>query len=173
MNSCLHKGPDKFVNNVLSVIMGFRNGRVAAVADISKFHNRVRLVEEDVHMQRFLWRGMDKNAEPKTYAVVVNNFGVKPANCIATCALHQSADLFAEKYPVESKELKDQTYVDDQLVAASDNATLLRKTKKLDEITAHADMPNKGWTYSGDLNSSSVSIGGADEEADKVLACSG
>ena len=99
LNSCLHKGPDRFVNNVLSVITGFRNGRVGAVADISKFHNKVRLVEEDWMMQRFLWRGMDRSVAPRTYAVVVNNFGVKPANCIATCALHQSADLFMEKLP--------------------------------------------------------------------------
>ena len=130
---------------MLSVITGFRNGRVGAVADISKFHNKVRLIEKDWMMQRFLWRGMDRSVSPRTYAVVVNNFGVKPANCIATCALHQSADLFAEKYPVESQEIKDQTYVDDQLVAAVNMDTLVLKTGRMDEITEHSDMLKKGW----------------------------
>ena len=54
MNNCLAKGPDRFLNNLLSVIIGFRNGRVGCAGDISKFHNRVRLVPEDAHMQRFL-----------------------------------------------------------------------------------------------------------------------
>ena len=92
MNDCLHKGPDRFLNNLLSVVIGFRNGRVGCAADISKFHNQVYLEEEDVHMQRFLWRQMRTMEHPLTYAVKVNNFGVKPANCIATSALHKSAD---------------------------------------------------------------------------------
>ena len=54
MNDCLHKEPDRFVSNLLAVLVGFRNGRVGCAADISKFHNRVFLVEKDVHMQRFL-----------------------------------------------------------------------------------------------------------------------
>ena len=169
LNSCLYKGPDRFVNNVLSVIMGFRNGRVGAVADISKFHNRVRLVKEDCMMQRFLWRGMDRSIEPRTYAVVVNNFGVKPANCIATCALHQSADLFAERYPIASQEIKDQTYVDDELTADTDMDTLREKTRQMDEITEHAGMPNKGWLYGGDASNNEVTIGSTEEDAEKVL----
>ena len=49
-------------------------------------------------MQRFYWREMKTDEPPKTYAVAVNNFGAKPANCIATCALRNSADKFAEIY---------------------------------------------------------------------------
>ena len=103
------------------------------------------------------------------YGVAVNNFGVKPANCIATCALHRSADAFAEKYPVESEEIKNQTYVDDQLIAASDMNAAQLKTQRMDEITAHANMPNKGWVFSGEADSSGVVIGGEDIESEKVL----
>lgn len=98
------------MNNFLSVILGYRNGMVdAAAADISKFHNRVRLVKEDVHMQRFLRRGLKIDIAPKTHAVAVNNFWVKPANRIPTCALDKPADAFAEKYPVVSEEIENQT----------------------------------------------------------------
>ena len=169
LNDCLLKGPDRFINNLLAVIIGFRNGRVGAAADISKFHNRVLLDEKDKHMQRFLWRGMDRNIPPRVYAVPVNCFGVKPANCIATCALQRSAELFAEKYPEESQELKDQTYVDDQLVAAPSKDLALQKTQRLDEITDHAGMPNKGWTFSGDDVSLDFEIGGDQAEIEKVL----
>ena len=170
MNDCLYKGPDRFMNNLLSVCLGFRNGRVAAAADLSKFHNQVRLVSTDVHMQRFLWRGMKTDEPPKTLAVVVNNFGIKPANCIATSALHKSADMFSEKYPEASQAIKEQTYIDDELVAAENNVKLHQKTDGMDEITAHAGMSNKGWTFSGDI-SSDIRIGGdlGDEEEEKVL----
>ena len=170
MNDCVLKGPDRFVNNLLAVVIGFRNGRVGAAADIKKFHNQVYLIEKDIHMQRYLWRGMDKNALPQTYAVRVNNFGVKPANCIATCALHKSADSFAELYPLESKEIKDQTYIDDELVAAVDRKAVLLKTCRMDEIAEHAGMPNKGWTFSYDESSSDVSIGSeAGDSEERVL----
>ena len=170
MNDCLYKGPDRFMNNLLSVCLGFRNGRVAAAADLSKFHNQVRLVPADVHMQRFLWRGMNPEETPKTLAVVVNNFGIKPANCIATSALHKSADIFAKKYPEASQAIKDQTYIDDELVAAANNAKLHQKTGQMDEITSHAGMSNKGWTFSGDPSSDiriGVDVGDNDDE--KVL----
>ena len=168
-NDCQGKGPDRFLNNILAVIIGFRNGRVGAVADIAKFHNQVYLSEADKHMQRFYWRNMDTDKPPQTFAVPVNNFGVKPANCIATCALYQSADAFAEKYPIESREMKEQTYVDDQLVADVDKDSMVQKTAHLDEILEHAGMPNKGWVYSGD-SAPNVSIGDNSEESEeKVL----
>ncbi len=48
LNDCVHKGPDRFINNILSVWLGFRNGRVGCAADISKFHNQVYLEEQDI-----------------------------------------------------------------------------------------------------------------------------
>ena len=69
-------------------------------------------------MQRFLWRNMNTDISPQVLAIRVNNFGVTSANCIATCALYKSADRFAEVYPLESAEIKDQTYIDDELIAA-------------------------------------------------------
>ena len=62
-------------------------------------------------MQLFYWRSMKTGEKPKVYAVRVNNFGVTAANCIATIALHRSAEEFKDLYPVESEEIKTQTYV--------------------------------------------------------------
>ena len=170
MNDCLYKGPDRYLNNILAVLICFRNGRVGCVSDISKFHNRVGLVEEDMHMQRFLWRDMNTDQKPSVYAVTANNFGVKPANCIATCALYKSADMFSDVYPVESQEIKDQSYVDDLLMAAEDTDRARIKTARIDEILEHASMPNKGWVYSGDKASATIEIGKESAELEaKVL----
>ena len=170
MNECLRKGPDRFLNNILSVQICFRNGRVGCVADISKFHNQVYLEEPDIHMQRFLWRFMDTTRKPQVFAVQCNNFGVKPANCIATVALGKSADEFKDIYPEECEELKQQSYIDDILIAASDKHLALIKTSHHDEMLSHAGMPNKGWTYTGDDKGDILINGEGDEGQDeKVL----
>ena len=99
------------MNNLLTVCLAFRTGHVAAAVDLSKFHNQVRLVPADVHMQRFLWRGMQKEKQSKTLAVMVNNFGLKPANCIAICALHKSAVVFINNYSAARQVIKAQIYI--------------------------------------------------------------
>ena len=176
-NKHLYKGPDRFLNNLLSVIIGFRNGRVAAAADLTKFHNQVYLIPEDIHMQRFLWRNMNTDIKPQVLAIRVNNFGVTSANCIATCALYKSADRFAEIYPLESAEIKDQTYIDDELIAAPSDGDIRIKTSRFDEICADAGMSNKGWTYTGDKSDMNFVIGESlDDYIEKVLGlrwCSG
>ena len=135
MNYHLCKGPDWFMNDLLSVLLAFR---VECARDIKKFHNQVHLMEEDMHMQRFLWRCMETDEEPQHFDIPVNNFGVKPANCIATCALRSSADQFSQIYPVESEEVKNQTYIHDQLTALENNEAARRKTERWDEICDQA-----------------------------------
>ena len=71
-------------------------------------------------------------------------------------------------YPAASRDIKEQTYVDDELVAAEDKEKLIIKTKQMDEISSHANMHNKGWVYSGDNGSGEVQIGSAAED-ERVL----
>ena len=66
--------------------------------------------------------------------------------------------------------MKEQTYVDDALIAARNKEEAIVKTSQFDEILEHADMPNKGWLYSGD-ESNALPIGAdtASEKDDRVL----
>ena len=100
--------------------------------------------------------------------IIVNNFGEKPANCIATCALHGSADKYCSVYPTERKEVKERTYIDDGLTAAPRMSEALIKTRRWDEILDHCSMRNKGWTFSGD-DKSDVDIGRDQSDMEKVL----
>ena len=113
MNTILAKGPDRYINNLAGVILRFRNGAEAVKGDIKKMYNAVVLEEADWYVQCFLWRDLDPTAIPKTYQVLVNNIGVKPAGCIASLALYKSADYHSVEFPVTSKQLKDNSYVDD------------------------------------------------------------
>ena len=71
-----------------------RNSRVGCAVDIKKFHNQVHLMEEDMHIQRFLWRFMEIDEEPQHFAIPVNNFGVKLALYCDVCVTEFGRSVF-------------------------------------------------------------------------------
>ena len=150
LNQILAKGPDRYLNNLAGVIICFRHGRVACKGDVKKMYNGVRLEEEDCYCQCFLWREMDESREPETYQVIVNNIGVKPAGAIATSALYKSAEIHEEEFPVTARQIKQQSYVDDIGLTDSSRLGLETRIKEADIILDHANMPVKGWIFSGD-----------------------
>ena len=158
LNGILAKGPDRYLNNLATVIIRFRDGIEAAKGDVKKMYNSVQLAPEDSFVQCFLWRDLDTTKEPVTYQVTVNCIGVKPAGCIATLCLYKSADLFATEFKVTSHQLKNNSYVDDLGVTGSSKADILARTQEADRILQHANMTVKKWVYAGD--SSPVEIGG-------------
>ena len=165
MNECVYKGPDRFINNLVAVLVGFMIGLVGGMCDITKMHNKVRLVPKDVHMQRFLWRFMKTDQPPLTLAVTVNNMGVSPANVIATSALRASAKLWEEKDEMAARIVEEQTYVDDILPSFANMEEAEAEMKTVDEILDHADMKHKGWTISGGQGESKEMA--EDEEAEE------
>ena len=150
LNKVLAKGPDSYLNNLAGVILRFRNGVHAAKGDVRKMYNSVALEIEDCFVQCFLWRNLDAGSDPLTYQVVVNNIGVKPAGCIASLALYKSADRFEDQYPVTTKQLKDNSYVDDLGLTGKTKAEVIERTIQADQILAHANMKIKRWVFSGD-----------------------
>ena len=64
LNSYWAKGPDGYMNNLLSVLLKFRENRIGIVGDIKKMYNSVYIKELDQHVHRFLWKNMDTNKTP-------------------------------------------------------------------------------------------------------------
>ena len=164
LNQILAKGPDRFLNNLAGVILNFRSGRIAVKGDVRKMYNCVKLTPEDSFTQCFLWRDMESDIEPRTYQVIVNNIGVKPAGAIATVALGKSTEIFSDKYPVTSQQLREKSYVDDIGLTAKSKSALRKRILEADEILGHANMRIKKWVCSGD-SSEKISIGDASESA--------
>ena len=121
-------------------------------------YNSVGLEKENAFLQCFLWRNLDLKVEPVTFQVTVNNIGVKPAGCIATLALYGSADAFREKYWETSRQLKNNSYVDDVGLTGGNMEELKMRTSEADEILGHANMHIKKWVYSGE-NVEHIDIG--------------
>ena len=54
--------------------------------------------------------------------------------------------------------------MDDHLIEASCMDVARLKTQRMDEIKAHANVPNKGWAFSGEADSSGLVIGGMNSQ---------
>ena len=77
LNEYFAKGPD-MLNNLLGVLMRFREERVAFVGDISKMFHSIEIPRIDQKTHRFLWRDLDTSKEPDTYVMTAVNMGDRP-----------------------------------------------------------------------------------------------
>ena len=68
LNDFWAKGPD-VMNNMLGILLRFREGSVALAGDIKRMYHSVHLSELDQHTHRFLWRELDEQRAPETYAM--------------------------------------------------------------------------------------------------------
>ena len=129
LNNFWAKGPD-LINNLLGVLLRFREGEVAATGDIRKMYHAIKITHIDQHTHRFPWRGMNLSIEQEIYALSSVSFGDRPAGNIAMIALWKTAQMGKEKYPDASNVILKNTYVDDIVESFKDKGTAI----KIDEL---------------------------------------
>lgn len=91
LNDQLLKGPD-LMNDLLGVLLRFRQNKVALVADVEAMLHQVRVIESDRDVLRFLWwKGGDLSKSPEEYRMCVHLFGATSSPCCAGKALQKTA----------------------------------------------------------------------------------
>ena len=98
LNDYWAKGPD-MINNMVGILIRFREHPHALVGDISKMYHAIKLSEVDQHTHRFLWRFLDTSMQPETYVMTSVSFGDRPSGNISITALKKTAELFLHEYP--------------------------------------------------------------------------
>ena len=69
LNKALITGPD-LLQNLVGVLLRFREERVALVADVEQMFHRIQVREEDQPaLSFFLWRDLDRRKPPDIYQV--------------------------------------------------------------------------------------------------------
>ncbi|XP_040172707.1 uncharacterized protein LOC120905736 [Anopheles arabiensis] len=116
LNKKLLTGPD-LLTPLQAVLFRFREYRVAVAADIREMYHQVRICDDDVHSQRFLWRWGNTNAEPQEFVMLRMTFGAACSPSTAQFVKNENAEKYRSLYPRAVRCIHEEHYVDDMLTS--------------------------------------------------------
>lgn len=143
LNDMLLQGPD-LTNDLVGVLLRFRQERVAFSADIEKMFLMVRVPKGDSNFMRFLWYPEHNfDVEPVQFRVMVHIFGAISSPSCANFALrsaicdHEDSKLKIDK-SYRSKHscdaIIDAFYVDDLMKSTSDDEKAVKYFSDVSEM---------------------------------------
>ena len=91
LSDCIETGPALLLE-LVSIVIRFREHRVAIMAVIQKIYLQVKLKKEDRDVFRFLWRGMDSGAPPRIMRMVTLLFGANPCPILVIASTRYHAE---------------------------------------------------------------------------------
>ena len=135
LNKLLLSGPD-MTNNLLGVLLRFRQNPVAIVADIEQMFHSFKVKGEHGDLLRFLWfKDNDPNGEITEYRMKVHIFGNTSSPAVANHGLRKTAEVGEAEFGSDAKAfVHNNFYVDDGLHSAPDPGSaidLLRRTQAM------------------------------------------
>ena len=139
LNENLLQGPDH-TSNLLGVLLRFRKGPVAVVADIRAMFNQVRVEPKDCDSLRFLWwPDGDLSVPPQDYQMQVHLFGATSSPSCCGFALRKVAKDNASRVdPAIVDSICRSFYVDDFLRSFGTVKEAKRVVKSLHKILGEA-----------------------------------
>ena len=152
LNEYWAKGPD-LLNNILAVLLRFREYEVAFIEDIKKMYHTVATNVLDQHTHRFLWRDMETTQEPDIYVIQRVSFGDKPSGAIATVALRKTAEMGKDQFPEASQVILNNTYMDNIIDSVNNRTKAKQITDDIEKLLNKGGFKLKEWTYSEDRSS--------------------
>ena len=157
VNEFMAKGPDAYMNNLLDVILRFREHRHGFVGDVRKMFNSVRMNPADQHTHWFFWRN-NKTSLPEVYVITVVNMGDRPSGTIATVALHKTAQISEHQFPQEADIIINSSYMDDISDSVDGREDAHELTKTISSILSKGNFRIKEWIISGSGNGETQKI---------------
>jgi len=120
LNDALMAGP-VLQQDLLSILLRFRKFRFVITADIAKMYRQVLVEEDQVALQRIVWR--EEITKPiKIYEMLTVIYGTVPASFLATKSIQQLAELEVEQFPIGALIAMRDFYVDN-LLSGADSIT--------------------------------------------------
>ena len=140
------------MNNLLGVLLRWREEAVALVGDITKMFNSVYLKETEKDCHRFLWRDLEVNRPPDIYVMEWVNMGDTPAPAISTEAIYKTAERFKEDSPEAAELLKNSSYVDDLIDSKPTLCSAVKVANETESMLTKGGFSMKCWQFSGEEN---------------------
>ncbi|XP_038063243.1 uncharacterized protein LOC119733951 [Patiria miniata] len=135
LNDVLLSGPD-LMNQLLGVLIRFREEPVAVTADIEQMFYAFRVREDHTRFLRFLWyEDNNPNAAIVTYCMTVHVFGNKPSPAVAISGLRKTAEEGEAEFGTDVRELIERNFYMDDLLKSfptkEEAVDVLKRTKDL------------------------------------------
>ena len=156
LNDITLKGPSS-LNNLINILIRFRGYKVGLVADIKKMYHSVLTHDEQKFLRRILWRKVEvwntpfQQNPPEVYNFNTIQFGDRPAGCIATTSLRNTAIMNQSLDPEAAQSIVEDSYVDDIVTGAENMDEVKGKIKNIERITEPGGFLFKQFVVSGDL----------------------
>ena len=138
LNDLLLSGPD-LTNNLLGVLLRFRQGPIGVVADIQQMFHSFHVQENHRDFLRFLW--FNSNGEVAEYRMKVHLFGNTSSPAVATCGLRKTAEVEAKNFGTDAVQFVEKNfYVDDGLASKEDLDSAVDLLKRTQAMLATANI---------------------------------
>ncbi|XP_067628058.1 uncharacterized protein [Eurosta solidaginis] len=177
LNDVLLKGPD-LMASLIGVLMRFRERRVAITGDIRQMFHQIKVRQEDLAAQQFLWRDGEKARSPDVYVMQVMTFGASCSPALANFIKNKNADRFISKHPEAVKAIHKNTFVDDWLQSVDSEQQMLELAEIVKRIHADGGFEMRHWLSNSrrvvralddEMETSAKNIVLSDEPREKVL----
>ncbi|GAA6081882.1 uncharacterized protein LOC113055348, partial [Tachysurus ichikawai] len=136
LNDHLLQGPD-LINNLTGVLVRFRQHSVALMCDVEKMFHQFHVKKDDRNFLRFLWwkKGY-LNSHPKEYHMKVHLFGASSSPGCANYALKHLAKESEAMYPLGSKFVTTNFYVDDGVTSVASKEEAVQVAREARQLCA-------------------------------------
>ena len=152
LNDFYAKGPT-FFNNMLGIILRFRENRIGFVGDIHKMFHSIDISYQDQMTHLFLWRDLDQSREVEVYAMTKLNMGDKPSAAIAQAALRKTAEMAPEQLNKAAEIILRNSHMDDICGSTDSIEEAERLTEDISTALKMGGFKIKGkWLMSGQQN---------------------
>jgi hypothetical protein len=146
LNQKLMVGPT-IQDDLFSLLVRFRFNVVALKADIGKMYRQFEVCEEEQDLQRIVWR--ESPEQPiRDYKLRTLTYGTAPASFLSTRCVQQLAEDEKEDFPLASKILKSDLYVDDLMSGESTTERAKERCQELCELVKRGGMSLLKWSTS-------------------------
>ncbi|XP_054706547.1 uncharacterized protein LOC129216358 [Uloborus diversus] len=114
LNDCLHIGPNLY-SEIFDILLRFRFHPIAYTTDMKQAFLQISLNEEDRDVTRFFFTDdpSDESIAPQVYKFTRVLFRISSSPFLLAGTLKYHLKQYTEKYPVATKFLNDNIYVDD------------------------------------------------------------
>ncbi|XP_044010186.1 uncharacterized protein LOC122853833 [Aphidius gifuensis] len=143
LNDLLHEGP-KLLNNLVDVIMRWRQYQFVFAADVQMMFRQIKLHEDDWKYQQILWR-KSKTDEVKTYLLTTVTYGTRPAPFLALATMKQLEKDEGSNFPEAANVISEGSYMDDVFSGAHSRVQCMTKIEQTMSLFKAGGFTLKKW----------------------------